>query len=273
MTDTISVARRASRVVLIHCSGSAPAQWAQLEACLAPQFEPHSVTLTGHGDRAPWGGERVLSLAEEARDLAATIGGEDAVHIVGHSYGGAVAFRYALKHPARVRSLTLFEPALFDLLRFDPDESAALDEIEAVAKAVSSLVLLGDYRSAMARFVDYWNGAGAWSRMPETLRAELSAKALLVAHHFAALLEPGPSPSTFEALGIPLLVLCGTDSPKSARAVSRVLAKSVFTAKHRTIGHAGHMAPVTHPDRVNPVILDALRTADQIDATPNSLVG
>jgi len=38
------------------------------------------------------------------------------VHLVGHSYGGAIMARVAADAPARVRSLTLIEPTLFHLL-------------------------------------------------------------------------------------------------------------------------------------------------------------
>jgi pimeloyl-ACP methyl ester carboxylesterase len=41
-------------------------------------------------------------------------------HLVGHSYGGVAATIAAIRRPSRVRSLTLFEPALF-LPSDDPD--------------------------------------------------------------------------------------------------------------------------------------------------------
>jgi pimeloyl-ACP methyl ester carboxylesterase len=43
---------------------------------------------------------------------------------VGHSYGGLLALRLARRDPARVRSLTVYDPVAFGVLaRTDPDET------------------------------------------------------------------------------------------------------------------------------------------------------
>ncbi|MEL6317164.1 MAG: alpha/beta hydrolase [Pseudomonadota bacterium] len=261
-------------VALVHSSASSPAQWAALEHDLGADFAPLNAALTGHGGQAPWAGHGPLSLAQEASALAAAIGPDQEVHLVGHSYGGAVALRFALERPGRVRSLTLFEPTLFTLLRFAPEEADALQEILDLAQFVGARVLQGDHRGAMAAFVDYWNGDGAWAATPERRRAALAEKALLVANHFAGLEAQGPSPEAFAALQAPVLVMCGTRSPKPARAVSRVLVGAIPHARHRTIAGAGHMAPLTQPQRVNPLILDALRSAeDAAAAAPAARAG
>ncbi|MGN5240006.1 MULTISPECIES: alpha/beta fold hydrolase [unclassified Rhodococcus (in: high G+C Gram-positive bacteria)] len=57
-----------------------------------------NVPLTSFGDQAIW--------ITDALDALAT----DTVHIVGHSFGGAIAATYAQHFPERVRSLTLLEP-------------------------------------------------------------------------------------------------------------------------------------------------------------------
>lgn len=45
---------------------------------------------------------------------------EDGAHLVGHSFGGAVALAAAAKRPAAVRSLTLIEPAMHRIATSDP---------------------------------------------------------------------------------------------------------------------------------------------------------
>jgi pimeloyl-ACP methyl ester carboxylesterase len=64
--------------------------------------------LRGHGRSSrPATG---YDLATMAADLGAVIGEDpDPVDLVGHSFGGLVALRYALDHPARVRRLVLVE--------------------------------------------------------------------------------------------------------------------------------------------------------------------
>ena len=91
------------------------------------------------------------------------------IHLVGHSYGGAVALRFAMQQPERLRSLVLIEPVAFHLLRDeapDPANRHLFGEVTELAGLVSPAPLpSGDYRCAMARFVDYWNGEGAWLRI------------------------------------------------------------------------------------------------------------
>lgn len=53
----------------------------------------------------------VVQQAEDCRSLMRVLGLET-VHVVGHSYGGAVALQFALDSPQLVHSLALLEPAL-----------------------------------------------------------------------------------------------------------------------------------------------------------------
>ena len=55
-----------------------------------------------------------VSIADQAADCAALMRhlGIERAHIVGHSYGGAIAMQLALDFPAAVHSLSLLEPAL-----------------------------------------------------------------------------------------------------------------------------------------------------------------
>ena len=95
------------------------------------------------------------------------------VHLVGHSYGGAAALRLALQQPAAIASLTLYEPSAFHVLEAGgPAAQAAHREIRRSPPPASDGLLSGDYAAAAERFVAYWGGGEAWSRMkPEARRA------------------------------------------------------------------------------------------------------
>jgi pimeloyl-ACP methyl ester carboxylesterase len=244
------------RVVLVPCSGSSAKQWQALRAALA-DFTPVAFELTGHGDRQGWHGAGPLSLAAEAAAIAETCPDGAPFHLVGHSYGGAVALRFALQYPQRLRSLTLVEPSCFSLLH--AGEPVLLDEIRAVAAAVNRGVLCGDYRGGIRPFIDYWGGAGTWDALPEARQARFAALALHVAHHFCGLIEEATPIEAYAAMAVPTLILCGTHSPAPSRAITRILAETLPRARHRTIRGAGHMAPITHPAEVNAPILEHLR--------------
>ena len=77
----------------------------------------------------------------------------------------------------------------------------------------------------------------------------------------AAFHEPTPLPA-FAALDVPTLLLTGSHSKAAARAVVRLLTTTLPRLHVEELDGLGHMAPLTHPDRINPVVerfLDAPR--------------
>ena len=53
---------------------------------------------------------------------------------------------------------------------------------------------------------------------------------------------------------MPTLFLTGTGSKASTLAVARLLTKVLPRVRVQEIEGVGHMAPVTHPERINPLI-------------------
>src|SRR3546814_9724822 len=98
------------------------------------------------------------------RVLDARTGGASDFHLVGHSYGGAVALKIALTRPQRVLSLTLIEPVVFHLLPLagDDEDMRLYRTILGVRDRLRGAVAAGWPAHGMATFVDFWNGAGTW---------------------------------------------------------------------------------------------------------------
>src|SRR5262245_15621130 len=104
-------------VVCLHASASSSAQWRPLIERLGGRFRTLAADLYGSGRSPAWPGERPMWLADEVALLAPVFeAAGPRFHLVGHSYGGAVALRAALANSARIESLVLFEPVLFSLL-------------------------------------------------------------------------------------------------------------------------------------------------------------
>jgi pimeloyl-ACP methyl ester carboxylesterase len=242
-------------VVCIHSSASSSGQWRALTELLADRFRILAVDLFGSGKTAPWPEGEPMRLDDELALLDPVFRAAGPYfHLIGHSFGGAIALKAALNLPNRLISLVLFEPVLFSILVADAPQSAAAREILAVRDDTTRLVEEGDLNASAERFVDYWLGEGTWKATPEPRRPALAAAMRAVRFEWhAAFHEPTPL-SAFAAIDVPTLFLTGTKSKPSARAVARLLTAVLPRVRVEEIEGVGHMAPVTHPDRVNPLI-------------------
>ena len=127
------------------------------------------------------------SLAQIAASLRPLIVRETPVHLVGHSFGGAVALKAAAMFPGHVRSLTLIEPAAFNTLwtEHGPDRPESW-RFRAAIRSSAAALAEGDAWDAMRHVVDFWNGEGAWERTSFGLRQTLAAQAGQVHDDYAA---------------------------------------------------------------------------------------
>lgn len=240
-------------VVLLHSSGASGGQWRVLADVLSRRWRAIAPDLCGYGGSSAWFGSGAFTLGHEAQRLQRLLGDlDEPVHLIGHSYGGAVALHLARMRGLPLRSLTLIEPVAFHLLRgrSGPD-AAALAEITRLAGAVQRALVRGDLDGGYGRFVDYWSGRGTWEQLPAARRAELAPQLAKVALDFeAALNEPG-SPDELRTLALPTLLIRGARSVLPTQAICNRLAATLPDVRSEVIDGAGHMAPLTHREVVN----------------------
>ncbi len=229
---------------------------------LAPRWRVLAPDTLGAGHGPPWPARADVRLADEVallEPLRSRVSGP--LHVVGHSYGGALALKLALAWPGRVASLVLFEPTLFALLLQQQPGHPAVAGIVGTVQGAAAAVDRGDLDAAAERFIDYWMGAGAWAEMPDARRARVAASVRNVRGWADALMLEPATLDDLRALPMPITLLAGAESPESARAVLRLLAAALPQARMLELAGLGHMGPVTHPGVVNPVIEAALAQA------------
>ena len=243
-------------VVLLHASASSARQWDALAQALAPRFQVHAIDLLGHGKQAALA--TPASVHDEAALVQPILQAAGAVHLVGHSYGGAVAMHLAAAQPSRVLSLAVYEPVLFSLLAEHEPWGPAAREAFTLADTLRTRVAQGDLPAAAAGFIDYWSGTGAWAGMSVQRQQAVSARMPLVAQHFEALYREPMSAAKLARLRMPLLCLSGGRTTPSAQRIVALLQGLLPHARQQRVADAGHMGPVTHAPRVNPHLLDFL---------------
>jgi pimeloyl-ACP methyl ester carboxylesterase len=248
--------RRAGRVIALHWSALGASQWCSLEQKLGGRYEVIAPEHYGCDSTGPWSGEHAFRLADEAeRAVAAIDRGTGKVHLVGHSYGGAVALSTAVARPTRVASLTLYEPSAFHLLRAMGDEGGtALAEVAAVARGIGDSVLAGDYIGAAAAFLDYWCGAGAWGKLQPWVQSAFIRWVAKAPMEFHALMEEPTPFVAYTGLSVPILILRGEHAPRPTRMIAELLSSCLPDARTAVVKGAGHTGPLTHAPAVNALI-------------------
>ena len=207
--------------------------------------------LLGYDER-PWPAGAPVSLQHEAEALAPLLrAAAHGVHLVGHSYGGAVALELALRWPRHVRSLTLYEPMRPALLRgVRPDDHAVFDAFAAFGRDVGVAVLRGRCEAAAEHFVDYWSGRGAWAALPSPRRQAIVTRMPKVSAEFGALCSDEPPLHALRRLDLPVTLLCGTRSPAPALRVVERLHQTLPWVTLQRFDGLGHMGPLEAPARV-----------------------
>jgi pimeloyl-ACP methyl ester carboxylesterase len=244
-------------IACLHSSGSSGRQWAMLREYVGEHFDVLTPNLIGYG-KDQFGQGTALTLRDEVDAVVAQIdaaGGK--VHLVGHSFGGAVATCIALWYPERVASLTIYEPVLFSMLYADDSTSTEVQEFERVADSVISQLdsVYGRYQGARD-FINYWSGGDVWTSMAGQQHARFASQMPKVAAEFRALSGAGISAADLAGLRVPVRLFCGSSTRASARRIVELYAGAATQVELRRLDGPGHMGPITHPFLVNPLIVD-----------------
>ncbi|HEX7326989.1 MAG TPA: alpha/beta hydrolase [Casimicrobiaceae bacterium] len=245
-------------VVLIHSSVSANRQWRALTETLKDRYRVLAINLFGYGETTPWPVTAPQTLYAQAQLVLALCEGLDTpIHVVGHSFGGAVALKAAQLLGARVGSLILLEPNPFYLLRQHGRTDAWL-ECCSLRDHVKCYGALGDWPRVAERFADYWLGDGAWNAMPEKRRAAFAESLQPNFHEWDAVMHEETPLADWAKLETRTLVVSDPSTRLPIREIVALFANACPHWTFRTISEGGHMAALTRPDLVDPVVREFL---------------
>jgi pimeloyl-ACP methyl ester carboxylesterase len=229
---------------------------------LKGQFRVRAVNLYGYGKTPPWPEGAAQSLSDQARLIEAALPeGSDEVYIAGHSFGGSVAMKAAALLGRRVTKLVLLETNPFYLLAQNGHDEA-FAEAMAMRNCIKESGALGQWAVAAERFADYWGGAGTWQDMSPERRAAFTEALKPNFFEWDAVMNDRTSAEQWAASlpGATLLVYDpGTVWP--IRGIVQILRRSCPSWTYREVPGAGHMAPLTQPELINPIVVSFLSEA------------
>ena len=248
-------------VVLLHSGGMSSRQFKRLIDALAPTHHVLAPDFLGSGDNPPWPDDEPFHFTMDVDAVARLTAPLGPVHLVGHSYGGLVALSLARQHPERVRSIALYDPVAFGVLRASADAEGLADLNRVGSDPLFTDPALGGRAAWFEAFVDYWNGPGTFRALPEATRAAFLRVGRKVFYEVRSLMDDATGAQAYRDITAPALLLTGSLSPVAARRVQALLSSALPQATAVIIEGAGHMGPITHAEEVNRVIIGAITRA------------
>jgi pimeloyl-ACP methyl ester carboxylesterase len=266
LSDISFAADQKSCVIALHCSLGSGRQWTRLTEALGGSYRIIAPDISGYGDNRR-SVDLPLTLADEVAFLLERIDTAAApIHLVGHSYGGAIAFKVATASPlaSRVRSLTLIEPVLPTLVKENAADRRLHDLFAQLARHVSVDLARGMSSEAIDRFMSYWNGSAAAEPLSADAKLRMIEHVDKLAYDFAAALSEEDLTAAAAAIKVPTLLFSGGLSPYMSQRVVGRLASLIAGAELRHLPSAGHMLPLTHARQINPQISAHIARADDL---------
>jgi pimeloyl-ACP methyl ester carboxylesterase len=253
---------RGRPVVLLHSSMASKGQWRSLAERMRRSHRLIAIDLHGYGVtpmpdlRRPFRLQHEVELVESV--LRVALLPNEPFHLVGHSYGAAVALHLAQQRPHRLRSLALFEPVAYHVL---PAGHAGRVELESVAARLRELAERDQTLLGAEQFIDYWSGPGSFAELPRNVQLDLARQVPKTLLDFEALSRETLRAEDHACIDVPVCLFAGTLGPRPPRDVLDALAQWLPHARRHRVD-AGHMAPVTHGWLVNPVLDCFIRGVD-----------
>ncbi len=243
----VASAGDAETVVFLHGFGASSYSWREVTARL-PGYRTLALDLRGFGLT-----ERPPGIEPYTRDgqIELVLGvldrlGVERTHVVGHSYGGALAAALAVLHPDRVRSLTLVDSAHPDYPQIRRTRLAAVRPLTQLFVRVRAL------RPAMVRRALESSFADGSLVTPELVAAYLDRLKIENAPRaYYGITAPAPEPERevdLEDLSVPTLVVWGEEDTLISVAAGRKATRLVPCHRFVTIPGVGHMPMEERPE-------------------------
>jgi pimeloyl-ACP methyl ester carboxylesterase len=262
----VSGANATSTVVALHCSLSSGNQWARLSEALASTHRMITPDISGYGNN-PGPFDLPTTLSEEVGLLEGRLReAVGSIHLVGHSYGGALAFKIATNSPlaGRVRSLTLIEPVLPTILRENGPDRPLYEHFVRLAHAVYEDLWNGLTSDAIDKFLTFWKGSEAKEEVSAKAKMRLMDHAEKLAFDFMAVLAEQNITAAAATIRVPTLLVSGGLSPYLTQRIVWRLTSAIPEVRTRHVPAAGHMLPILQAESINPDIVRHIVRADEL---------
>lgn len=231
-------------MVMVHGSWVGGMNWRFVVPGLSETFRVVTFDRRGHmGGVAPRGG----TVHDDVEDIVGLIEHLHLgpVHLVGQSYGAALALRFAAVHPELVQSLNVHEPPIGGLLLVDPADATIHSWFENIVGAVRPHLEAGRNEAAVEAFVEGFF-PGAWSTLPDPVKTIMSSNGPTFLDEMN---DAGSYVADYGLNNITAhtLLTQGSNSPPFFDRILTQVARGVSDSTRYTFPGADHNPQASHP--------------------------
>lgn len=230
--------------------------WRLVLPLLQSHLAVHAVDRRGRGRS---GDAAAYDLARDYEDIAAVVDAAAVatgapVDLLGHSYGGNVAFGAATM-TTNIRKLVLYEGWPAPNIAHRTISSEVMRQLESLlAEGRSDLALETLYRDIVMMSEQEISGLKAAPTWPARV-----ATVHTVPRELRAFGGQAFDPEWAARISVPVLLLVGADSPDEIKANPEVVAAALPDARIRILDGQAHMAHLTNPEVFADQVLAFLR--------------
>ncbi len=245
------VAGQGPALLLIHAGVGDLRMWDQQWAAFAQQYQTIRYDMRSFGkSQVP---ARPFANHEDAAALLHHIGIHKA-HVIGASFGGAVALDFALTYPEMVASLILVAPAMGG---YPPSE-----DIQQFGREENALVASGDVEAATELNLRMWVDGPL--RAPGQVDPLIRQKIHDMQYHaFTASIPEGaedieldpPAAERLAELHLPVLIFAGDLDVPQKLALAQEITTQVAGAQQVIVPGAAHMLSMEQPELFTGTVL------------------
>jgi pimeloyl-ACP methyl ester carboxylesterase len=235
-------------LVLVHGSWVDAGVWSGVLPLLTRSFDVVAYDRRGHSRSSCPPGQG--SVRDDVDDLASLIESLELnpAHVAGASMGGSIALRLAATRPELLRSVTVHEPPLFDLLHPEEPDVPELSELRLRLATVAEGLAAGDIEGGARLYFDQVaETPGGWEGIDQRRRRLLLSNAPTYLDQCRDPDALGIDIEDLAAFGGPALLTYGNRRPPLFRRIVEMVVATMPGARSEAIPGATHDPQVTHP--------------------------
>ena len=236
-------------LVLIHGVGLRLEAWLNQLNELAQHFTVYAVDMPGHG------GSELFPECHDISDYTDVIAGwiqndiATPAVIVGHSMGSMIALNLAIRYPNECAGVVALNSVF---RRSEEAKKAVLSRVAQIKQSITA----DNVTAPVKRWFDFpLRGEDIQNAQ---LCSEWLSKASLDGYRQAYevfCFNDGPADEDLTSLTVPALFATGRGDPNSTAKMSEAMAELCPQGSVYIVEDARHMAPMTHADELNPIII------------------